>query len=251
MLNIQDETILVLQDPGHRLKRHYLRSFLPALKDQSILEIGCGYGDLAMEILQEESPFHYVIVDVSRTYLLHTKKTMLANDPRVSYIQADAQVLPLACGLFDAIICSEVIEHLPDDLKAASECYRVLKPGGTLVLSTPHGGELEAHLGHLRLYNRDSFLALIRSSCFVPEKVMYCTRLSKWIWIYPKRVFIFLWSVLRKLRLSRTFYHDSTFHKAFVRPIMDQLLSFDCCFSGSAYSILGRRATILARLKKQ
>lgn len=247
---MQEETILVLQDPGHRLKRYYLRSFLPALMDRNILEVGCGYGDLALEILREESPSRYVIVDLSLGFLVHTKKVTLRNDPRIFHIHADAQDLPLASGHFDAIICSEVIEHLPSDLKAMREFARVLKPGGTLVLSTPHEGRPETHLGHLRHYSHESFLALIQAAQFVPVTVIYGARLSKFVWIYPKRVFMLLWAILRKLGLSRTFYHDSAFHRRFVKPLMDWLLSFDKYFAGTERSILGGRATIIACLRK-
>lgn len=38
---------------------------------------------------------------------------------------------------FDFIYCAHVLEHIPDDIKAISELYRVLKPGGTAVLSVP------------------------------------------------------------------------------------------------------------------
>lgn len=79
---------------------------------------------------------------------------------------------------------------------------------------------------------------------------MYGARLSKFVWIYPKRVFMLLWAVLRKLGLSQTFYHNSAFHKALVRPLMDWLLSFDKYFAEVPQSILGRRATIIACLKK-
>lgn len=45
--------------------------------------------------------------------------------------------LPLPTGHFDQAICSQVIEHVPDDDRIFSEFARVLKPGGTLLLGTP------------------------------------------------------------------------------------------------------------------
>ena len=38
---------------------------------------------------------------------------------------------------FDVIICNHVLEHIPDDRKAMSELYRVLKPGGWAILQVP------------------------------------------------------------------------------------------------------------------
>jgi ubiquinone/menaquinone biosynthesis C-methylase UbiE len=42
-------------------------------------------------------------------------------------------------NFFDVILCSHVLEHIPDDLKAMSELYRVLRPGGTAILQVPLG----------------------------------------------------------------------------------------------------------------
>ncbi|MBT8228697.1 MAG: methyltransferase domain-containing protein, partial [Bacteroidia bacterium] len=46
--------------------------------------------------------------------------------------------LPFEEGTFDIVVSSEVIEHVPDPLKAITEMHRVLKPGGILVLTTPN-----------------------------------------------------------------------------------------------------------------
>jgi len=46
--------------------------------------------------------------------------------------------LPFRDGCFDAVITTEVIEHVPDDRKTIGELARVLVPGGLLILSTPH-----------------------------------------------------------------------------------------------------------------
>ncbi len=47
-------------------------------------------------------------------------------------VQGDALHLPFPDATFDRVICSEVLEHIPDDLGAMSELARVLKPGGTM-----------------------------------------------------------------------------------------------------------------------
>ena len=50
----------------------------------------------------------------------------------------DATCLNFADSSFDKILCSEVIEHIPDAAKALREMCRLLKPSGRLVLSTPN-----------------------------------------------------------------------------------------------------------------
>lgn len=51
-------------------------------------------------------------------------------------ILGDAQALGLCGGTFDIVLCTEVLEHLPEPQKAIDEMFRVLKPGGTLLLTT-------------------------------------------------------------------------------------------------------------------
>jgi SAM-dependent methyltransferase len=45
--------------------------------------------------------------------------------------------LPFDAGVFDSCLCSEVLEHIPDDAAAVAELARVLRPGGRLLLSVP------------------------------------------------------------------------------------------------------------------
>ncbi len=52
-------------------------------------------------------------------------------------VKADICDLPFKDGTFDLILCNHVLEHIPDDLKAMEELYRVLKKGGTLIAQVP------------------------------------------------------------------------------------------------------------------
>jgi SAM-dependent methyltransferase len=52
-------------------------------------------------------------------------------------IQGDALALPFADGTFDRVICSEVLEHIPDDQGAMNELARVLRHGGTMAITVP------------------------------------------------------------------------------------------------------------------
>jgi SAM-dependent methyltransferase len=56
--------------------------------------------------------------------------------PRLD-ILCDCTQMPFLTGSLDALVCSEVLEHIPDILKAIAEITRILKPGGHLVLTVP------------------------------------------------------------------------------------------------------------------
>ena len=52
-------------------------------------------------------------------------------------IISDIADVPVDDASFDAVLCTEVFEHIPDPVKALSEIYRILKPGGVLILTAP------------------------------------------------------------------------------------------------------------------
>lgn len=52
------------------------------------------------------------------------------------HVLSDVHTLALADASFDVVLCTEVLEHLPEPQKAIDEMHRVLKPGGTLLLTT-------------------------------------------------------------------------------------------------------------------
>ena len=88
---------------------------------------------------------------------------------------ADITNLPFADGAFDLVICSEVMEHIPDDDAAARELVRVVKPGCDLVVSVPRfwpekicwmlsDDYFNANQGHVRIYKRTSLVEKIRKN---------------------------------------------------------------------------------------
>ncbi len=64
-------------------------------------------------------------------------------DMPTAMVQMDITNITLEDNSFDVIICNHVLEHVPDDRKAMSELYRVLKPGGWAILQTPMSDRAE------------------------------------------------------------------------------------------------------------
>jgi SAM-dependent methyltransferase len=99
-----------------------------------IVDVGCGDG-LATSVAATTSPgHHFVGVDWSADALRQARGRGL------SLVRAGVEGpgLPLASGAADVVIMSELIEHLVDTDAALEEAWRVLKPGGSLLLSTPN-----------------------------------------------------------------------------------------------------------------
>ncbi len=95
---------------------------------------------------------------------------------------ASATAAPFADGSFDLLTLWDVIEHLPDPHAAAAECARLLRPGGTLALTTGDVGSWLARLSgsrwhlytlpeHLFFFSRDSLRALLEAHSFHVEEI--------------------------------------------------------------------------------
>jgi SAM-dependent methyltransferase len=104
-----------------------------------VLDAGCGRS-LFTEI-RPDWPFTIVAGDVDYDLLASRR----AEFPQVRWLVADAYPLAFKDMSFDALFAGELVEHLPDPRPAIAEFRRVLRPGGTLVLTTPN---------RLRLANR-------------------------------------------------------------------------------------------------
>jgi SAM-dependent methyltransferase len=100
----------------------------------TIVDVGCGDG-FATELAARANPgHHFAGIDWSATSLAQARRRGLA----VLRGGVDRPGLPLAPRSVDVVIMSELIEHLVDTDFAIEEASRVLKPGGSLLLSTPN-----------------------------------------------------------------------------------------------------------------
>ena len=102
-----------------------------------VLDIGCGNArDIAMITKSGGRVFG---VDISEGMVAAARQEV--ENMRISGVKlqvGDATSLAFPDASFDKVLCSEVIEHIPDAPLALREMRRVLKPGGQLVLSTPN-----------------------------------------------------------------------------------------------------------------
>lgn len=110
---------------------------LSANRGEKILDIGCGNARDILHILKKGA--QVVGVDISEGMVFEAQQELAKQGfGEVLLKVGDATRLDFSDGEFDKVLCSEVIEHIPAADKALSEMWRVLKPGGLLVLSTPN-----------------------------------------------------------------------------------------------------------------
>ncbi len=105
------------------------------------LEVGCGTGALSAAIVAACSPKSLAAVDASPGFLATAEAGV--TDPRVTFLVADAQALPLAADSADIAVSALVLNFVPDRAKALAEMSRVVRPGGKVafyVWDYPGGG---------------------------------------------------------------------------------------------------------------
>jgi 2-polyprenyl-3-methyl-5-hydroxy-6-metoxy-1,4-benzoquinol methylase len=96
------------------------------------LDAGCGTGTIARWLAKERGA-SVVAVDASEAMLANAAKSS-----GVQYILSDVTCSGLLDGSFDGIVCSSVLEYLPDPAIALKEFRRVIRPGGTVLASVPN-----------------------------------------------------------------------------------------------------------------
>jgi ubiquinone/menaquinone biosynthesis C-methylase UbiE len=109
-------------------------SMLPADRNARVLEIGCGSGDTGALALAQGRAAHYTGVDIS------AKAAQKAAAVLSEVLIGDVERMPLPwrADSFDALILSEVLEHLVDPWAALDRLRPLLKAGGLALASSPN-----------------------------------------------------------------------------------------------------------------
>lgn len=115
----------------------YITQYVPA--GGKILDVGCGDFDLSRRI----EGFDWHGIDVAPA-------PSASNPERITTHDLMTTPYPYESGTFDAVVCSEVLEHLWDLRKVHAEVKRLLKPQGTYIVSTPNFEHIDLLLTHHR-----------------------------------------------------------------------------------------------------
>ena len=164
----KEKSIILLAEPIFRYDaRKRFKKFIRS--NDIILDVGAlsspftkGLSNkvIAIDIHPEDNAFGF------------SEKTLekFGKRPNVECKMMDAQKMDFEDNSFDIVILTEVLEHIPNDVKAAQEIIRVLKPGGFLLLTVPNLDRVPLEAGikeHFRHYTRNDLTAI-----FGKEKII-------------------------------------------------------------------------------
>ena len=166
---------------SERLTADQLRRY--GTKGSRVLDVGCGLGRL----LTQFPEFLRYGMDISSGYLEYAQRAGI--DVCLSRIED----MPYTDGLFDLVICTDVLEHVFDMHAACTQLIRVVRNDGLLVVRVPYRENLACYLApslpyefvHVRNFDEDSLTLLF-------EKIYRCKVIDMikgpflWPWVLPK-----------------------------------------------------------------
>lgn len=112
-------------EPEHDL----ILTLMPPRPHDRILDVGCGKGRLTLLLQKIEPSIDMVSSDVTSEARKYIQGT---------FVQCSMTKMPFPNDTFDKIFCLHVIAHFKEGEKGIREAYRILKPGGTLMILTPN-----------------------------------------------------------------------------------------------------------------
>lgn len=165
-----ERTVPGLDTENYWFRRHQVvyEHLMARCAGREVLEAGCGEGygaDLIAGVARR-----VIGVDYDEAAVDHVR----ARYPRVQALCGNLAELPLADGEVDTVVNFQVIEHLWDQAGFISECARVLRPSGELMVSTPNritfspGRATPLNPFHTRELNVDELIQLLVEGGFSP-----------------------------------------------------------------------------------
>lgn len=175
----------------HRLWKDAMMDWLAPRDGQRLLDVAGGTGDIAFRFLRRASGATAVVTDLTEPMLVEGRKRAEAETfaDRLDWITGDAMALPFEDNAFDVYTISFGIRNVTRIEDALSEAYRVLKPGGRLMVlefsQLPNAGlqrlydlysfNVIPRMGQAIAGDRDSYQYLVESIRRFPDQERFAT----------------------------------------------------------------------------
>ena len=184
-----------------KLNTWMFNSIRPWLKGR-ILEIGSGIGNISSVLIKKEIPLSLSDYDDKYYHFLQEKFSSvpcIKDICKIDLVDKNFETTQAhLLGSFDSIFALNVIEHIANDCLAVENCYKLLAPGGRLILLMPAYpalyNDFDEGLGHYRRYTRQTMDKLL-SKDFKVLKIRYFNLAGVFGWF-------FFGSILHKKNLS-------------------------------------------------
>jgi glycosyltransferase involved in cell wall biosynthesis/phospholipid N-methyltransferase len=191
----------IYRDPGGKIldslagtKRfnRWMADTVRPLLGARVLELGAGIGNMTQHLARGRKT--YVASDIDAEHMARLR-VRFRGRPNLEIRKCDlsdaADFQPLL-GVFDSVVCLNVVEHVKDDLGALRNIFSTLKPGGRAVILVPQDqkayGTLDEVLGHYRRYSETQLRVLMEEAGFAVERMLHFNRVTRPGWRFNGQV---------------------------------------------------------------
>jgi SAM-dependent methyltransferase len=209
-----------------------LRQFI---KQGYILDAGCGDGFLSLRLCR--LGYDLIAIDNSDICITNVKRKLAAANltHHLKTEKGNLIRLPFKRSTFDAVICSDVLEHITEDVKVIDEFFRVIKPGGLCIVTVPGKPELWHEIddisGHVRRYQIEDIYNKFKKSGFDVTDCYY--------WGFPLNTlwhrFIFKPLILYKMKYRKNVTYSTAYSAGLIKSnllqiYLSKIFAFDRLF---------------------
>jgi demethylmenaquinone methyltransferase / 2-methoxy-6-polyprenyl-1,4-benzoquinol methylase len=179
----------------HRIWKDAMMDWLAPRPGQRLLDVAGGTGDVAFRFLRRAPGANAVVVDMTEAMLIEGRKRAEADSlaERLDWVVGDAMALPFPDNTFDTYTISFGIRNVTRIPDALREAYRVLRPGGRLMVlefsQIPNSLMQKAYdiysfnaiplMGQIIAGDRDSYQYLVESIRKFPEQEAFATMIRQ------------------------------------------------------------------------
>ena len=120
----------------HRIWKEVMMDWLAPRPSQKLLDVAGGTGDISFKFLKRAGSGHATVLDITENMLIEGRKRAEANQvlDSLNWVVGDAMALPFADNSFDVYTISFGIRNVTCPQEALNEAFRVLRPGGRLMV---------------------------------------------------------------------------------------------------------------------
>ncbi len=112
-----------------------LLGILAETRSRSLLDVGCGGGQAAIRMKERYPHLRLTGIDTSEAMIASARYRARIKGCEINFEVADAEALPFQDSSFDVVYSFGSAKHWSNPLKGFGECWRVLKPGGELLIA--------------------------------------------------------------------------------------------------------------------
>jgi len=170
----------------HRVWKDAMMDWLAPRAGQNLLDVAGGTGDISFRFLKRAGSGHATVLDLTEPMLIEGRKRAEAGQmaDSLDWVVGDAMALPFEANTFDVYTISFGIRNVTRPQEALNEAYRVLKPGGRLMVlefsQLPNAAMQKAYdlysfnviprMGQIVANDRDSYQYLVESIRNFPDQ---------------------------------------------------------------------------------